>query len=58
MHFQGFSGIADIFVVGWTAIIGLVFGILYLKTKNILTPIFAHIAYNGITVILVLLSGM
>lgn len=55
MHFQGLASTFDFFVLFWTFTLGLVFGITYLKTGKITTAIAAHIAYNGITSLLIVI---
>ena len=56
MHIQGFSSITDFFVMGWTTLLGAVFAILFLKTKSIWTSVTAHVTYNLITSILILIG--
>lgn len=52
MHTQGFSSFNDLFVVLWTASLGAVFAITYLKTKKITTAIVAHMVYNALSVVI------
>lgn len=49
MHFQGFSSFTDVFIIVWLTIVGFIFGLAYLKTGNLMTSIGAHIGYNGIS---------
>lgn len=55
MHFQGLATTFDFFVLFWTFTLGMVFGISYLKTGKITVAIAGHIAYNGITSLLVVI---
>lgn len=51
VHLQGLSTLSDVFVLIWTFLLGLTFGLTYLKTGKITMSITAHIAYNGLTVL-------
>lgn len=55
MHFQGLASTFDFFVLFWTFTLGMVFGISYLKTGKITVAIAGHIAYNGITSLLIVI---
>lgn len=55
VHFQGFSGFGDLFVVLWTGTLGAVLALSYFWSGKITTAIFGHVSYNGATVALMLL---
>jgi membrane protease YdiL (CAAX protease family) len=52
MHVQGFETFGQIYVMIATGTLGLVFGICALKFKRLGPVIFAHMFYNGTTLIL------
>lgn len=46
MHFQGFDNFGQVFVVVWTGLIGLVLGIITMRTKRLGGAIIGHILFN------------
>jgi len=52
MHFQGVGTFGQWYVVIVTGTLGLVFGIAAVKFKRIGPGIFAHMFYNGATLLL------
>lgn len=56
MHTQGLSTATDFFVIAWTALMGGYFAILFIWTKSIWTSTAAHITYNLVTSLLLLIG--
>lgn len=56
MHIQGFSSATDIVVLLWITLMGAGFAALVLWTKSVWTSVAAHIAYNGITAVLLVIG--
>lgn len=56
MHIQGFSSVTDIVVLLWITVMGAGFAALVLWTKSVWTSVAAHIAYNGITAVLLVIG--
>lgn len=56
MHSQGGASAGNIFLVGWTGLLGVGFAILALKTNRLGAAIFAHAIYNligiGLTLVI------
>lgn len=52
MHVQGFETFGQIYVIIATGTLGLIFGIFALKFKRLGPVIFAHMFYNGTTLLL------
>ena len=57
MHFQGFSSLTDIFLLVWIAIMGGIFAMLMLWSKSIWTAVAAHMSYNMVTAIMLIMGN-
>lgn len=56
MHIQGFSSVTDFVVLLWITIMGAGFAALVLWTKSVWTSVAAHVTYNGITAVLLVIG--
>jgi membrane protease YdiL (CAAX protease family) len=56
MHFQGIETFGQIFVMLFTGSLGVVFALVALKTRRLGPVIFAHMFYNGLTLVLALVT--
>lgn len=55
-HFQGLSSPTDFLLLLWVGLVGLVAGFLRLRWKSLWVPVALHVAYNGFTVVLMLMG--
>lgn len=56
MHIQGFDNLTSIMIFVWITIMGGIFAALVLWTKSLWTAVAAHISYNMVTSVIIILG--
>lgn len=56
MHLQGFDNLTSIMIFVWITIMGGIFAALVLWTKSLWTAVAAHISYNMVTSVIIILG--